>query len=103
MPYGGYDVHADSYIHISDFGQVDLYGKITCTIVQGTWHTVAMLPQGARPNVHRRMAAYIVNDDASLTPVACYIYNGGNINVFNILPTGQYTIEIFGSYIASRE
>ena len=103
MPVSGYEIHPDSYIHRSNFGQVDLYAKVTCVTVQDTWHTIAMLPSGYRPNIFRRMEAHIVNNDGTFTPIECYIYSNSNINVFNKRETGQYHIEVFGSYIAVKE
>ena len=102
-PYSGYDVAADSYIHRSAFGQVDLYAKVACIIVQSKWHTIAIIPTGLCPDIHRRIDACIINNDGTYTPIGCYIYNNGNINVFSTLPTGEYNVEVFGSYFASRE
>lgn len=101
LPVSGYEVYGDSYIHRSTFGQVDLYVNITCVTIQDTWHTIAMLPAGFEPNIHRRIEAHIVNDDGTFNPIGCYIYSNGNINVYNSRDTGQYKIEVYGSYIMS--
>ena len=98
-PYGGFEIADDSYLYRSPFGQVDLFASVFCTTVQSKWHTIAMIPDGFGPNTYRKVEARVVNNDGTCTTIECYCYANGNINVFNILPTGQYTIEVFGSYL----
>ncbi len=101
-PVSGYAVNQDSYILRSQFGHVDLYLNVDAQTIQNTWNIIGYIPEGYRPPEYIRLVAYISDGSAELTPVHCFAYSNGDIKVYNPLPTGNYYLLIWGSYLIVR-
>lgn len=101
-PVSGYAVNQDSYILRSQFGHVDLYLNVDAQTIQNTWNIIGYIPEGYRPPEYIRLVAYISDGSSELTPVHCFAYSNGDIKVYNPLPTGNYYLLIWGSYLIVR-
>lgn len=97
-PTSGYTVYDDSYLHRSPFGQVDISLNAKVTTVKNTWTTVGFVETGYRPSQFKELSGYLLPNDGVPIAINCYIYNDGNIKVYNRIDTGNYNIHVFGSY-----
>lgn len=102
MPTSGYTVYDDSYILRSQFGQIVVYLSINAATIQNTWHLIGYIPDGYRPPKYIRLVAFISGGSIGLTPVHCFAYSNGDIKIFNPMPTDNYNLVIWGSYLVVR-
>lgn len=80
------------------FHRVDLFLNIVATILTGTWHTIAFIPEGYRPYGYAYLSCEIYNGDGWINAECLAYNNDGTIKIYTLLPDGNYTIRVHGTY-----